>query len=85
MASIPGTSRISIEFHLKPEEQLHVFAHWKEQNPNVPLDSINKRTVQQAVRDMLAAHGWKIVNTTLPEHVELKKIDYKAVLKGIFA
>jgi hypothetical protein len=85
MASIPGTSRIAIEFHLTPEQQLHVFAHWKEQNPSIPLEEINKRSFQQAVRDLLGAHGWKIVNTTLPEHVELKKMDYKAVLKGIVA
>jgi hypothetical protein len=83
MAQIAGRFKINVEFHLTSEEQLHVFAQWREQNTDVKLEDMNARKYQAAIREVLAALGWQAVTAKLPEKVEIKKIDYKAILKGI--
>lgn len=86
MPSVQGTRRLNIEFFLTPEQELHVFAQWREKNPAARLEDMNLRRFQNALREVIAEVGWKqAVETGLPEHIELKKMDYKAQLKGIIA
>jgi hypothetical protein len=83
MAQHEGRNKVTIEFHLTPDEQLHVFAQWCELNPKEKLEEMTSRRYWSVLRDHLAAHGWAAVNARLPEQVEIKKIDYKAILKGV--
>lgn len=83
MAQQEGRNRVIVEFHLTPAEQMHVFAQWREVNPGVPLDTMNSRGYFNALREYLAAHGWAAVTRKIPDEVEIKKIDYKAILKGV--
>jgi hypothetical protein len=85
MPQVPGTNKVNIEFHLTPTEQLHCFTQWREKNPGVSLEGFNPRKYLNAIREVLAEKGWQAVTARLPEHVELKKLDYKATLKGIVA
>lgn len=78
-----GRNRITVEFHLTPEEQLHVFAQWREQNPSVKLEEMSSRGYWNALRDYLSTYGWQAVTAKLDDALEIKKIDYKAILKGI--
>jgi hypothetical protein len=43
------------------------------------------RKYQNAIREVLAEKGWQAVTARLPDNVEIKKMDYKAALKGIVA
>lgn len=83
MAQVEGRNKVTVEFHLTPEEQLHVFVQWRELNPKERLEEMTSRRYWNALREHLAAYGWSCVIARLPEAVELKKIDYKAILKGI--
>jgi len=83
MPSIPGTNKINVEFHLTPDEALHVFTQWKEDNPKVKVEEMSLRNYQNAIREVLAAKGWQAVNTRLSDSIEIKKLDYKAAMKGI--
>jgi hypothetical protein len=85
MAQIIGRRKINVEFHLTVPESLHLFAQWMETNPKVKVEEMRTRDFQSAVRDVLAAKGWQAVTSKLPDHVELKKLDYQAALKGILA
>lgn len=86
MPPVPGTRKLNIEFFLTPEQELHVFAQWHEKNPSANLEEMSLRRFQNALREVIAEVGWRqAVSTALSEKMEMKKLDYKAILKGIVA
>jgi hypothetical protein len=83
MQTVHGTTRVNVEYNLTPEDLLHCFAQWRELNPNERLDTFNPRRYLNAVREVLALKGTAAITCKLPDSVEIKKMDYKAELKGI--
>lgn len=83
MAQQEGRNKVTVEFHLTPDEQLHVFTQWRERNPSERLEEMTARRYWSALRDHLAGFGWQAVSAKLTDQLEMKKIDYKAILKGI--
>lgn len=83
MPAQEGRNKVVVEFHLTPAEQLHVFVQWREINQGERLEEMTPRRYWNALREHLAAEGWKAVTARLSDQLEMKKIDYKAILKGI--
>ena len=77
------TTKISLEFNLTSEEQLHLFTQWREEHPDFNLENMTSRKYLSTIKEVLAAKGWQAVNARLPLEVEIKKLDYRSILKGI--
>jgi hypothetical protein len=78
----PETMRFRIELELTPAEQMHIFAQWMQAHPNTDLESLTKRQWRDAILETLYVAAVKPVQVLLPNDVEIKKMDYKAQLKG---